>query len=350
MEYDSESGMLHCLSCGSEQKIEAAPEIEEEPLVVEPFDGSTIPNETEPSQEFEEKEPTVYGEEQEFFCKGCGASIVTEPEISATHCPYCGAAVAFRARLSGQYAPDKVIPFTVSKEEAKAFYKKWARNGLLTPKDFMTEKRLGEIKGIYVPFWLYDMSADAEADCLCSKKRSYRQGDYIYHETKYYHVYRRANLMYRKVPADASVKMDDETMDCLEPYDYRRLRKFAPEYLAGYQAEKYGIDAEGLLPRAKERVRKYVDKYLADSIRGYATTTYQKKECIMSRAQEYYALLPVWVLNYEYKGEKKTYTMNGQTGKIVGKPPVSKGRVVKWSSILYGGSFALLALITYLFV
>lgn len=350
MEYDSESGMLHCLSCDSEREIEAAPEVEEEAVVVEPFDGSLIPNEEEPSEEFEEKEATVYGEEQEFFCNGCGAAIVTEPEISATHCPYCGSAVAFRTRLTGQYAPDKVIPFTVSKEEAKAFYKKWARNGLLTPKDFMTEKRLGEIQGIYVPFWLYDMSVDAEADCLCSKKRSYRRGDYIYHETKYYHVYRRASLMYRKVPADASVKMDDETMDCLEPYDYRRMRKFAPEYLAGYQAEKYGIDAEGVLPRAKGRVQKYVDKYIADSIRGYASTTYQKKECLMKRAQEYYGLLPVWILNYEYKGEKKTYTMNGQTGKVVGKPPVSAGRVVKWSSIFYGGSFALLALIAYLFV
>jgi len=351
MEYDSELGKLECDSCGHVQDIEDAPETEREEMIeVAPFDGSQIPDETVVTAEFEEKESSVYTGEQEFFCNGCGAAIVTEPEISATHCPYCGSAVAFKARLTGQYAPDKVIPFSVSKKEAQDLFRKWAKNGILSPKDFMTEKRLGEITGVYVPFWLYDMNVSAEADCLCGKKRSYRRGDYIYHETKYYHVYRRANLSYHKVPADASVKMDDTTMDCLEPYNYTKLKKFSPEYLAGFQAEKYGLNAAELQPRAKERVRKYAEKYLADSIRGYSSVTYQKKECLVNKANEFYTLLPVWTLNYEYKGEKMTYTMNGQTGKIIGKAPVSGGRVAKWAGILYGGSLAILALLTYLVI
>ncbi len=350
MGYDSESGMLQCASCGHTQKIEDAPEIEEAEEAVELFDGSAIPDEVEFLQETEEKETSVFSEEQDFFCNGCGANIVTEPEVSATKCPYCGSAVAFKARLSGELAPDKVIPFQISKDEAKKGFKKWAKNGLLTPKDFMTEQRLGEITGVYVPFLLYDMNVNAEADCLCSKKRSYRRGDYIYHETKYYHVYRRANLNYLKVPADASVKMDDETMDCLEPYHFDKMKNFNPEYLAGYQAERYGQDAEQLEGRAKGRAREYAEKYLADSIRGYATTTYQRKECTTSRTQEYYALLPVWTLQYTYKGEKQVYTMNGQTGKVVGKPPISKARVAKWSSILYGGGFVILTLLAYLLV
>jgi len=139
-------------------------------------------------------------------------------------------------------------------------------------------------------------------------------------------------------------------MDCLEPYNYTKLKKFSPEYLAGFQAEKYGLNATELQPRAKERVRKYAEKYLADSIRGYSSVTYQKKECLVNKANEFYTLLPVWTLNYEYKGEKMTYTMNGQTGKIIGKAPVSGGRVAKWAGILYGGSLAILALLTYLVI
>ena len=351
MEYDSEQGMLLCRSCGFEQAIEDAPETEESDVVtVEPFDSSVIPDEAEFTKEPEKKEDVFYEEEQEFICNGCGASIITEPEISATKCPYCGSAVAFEARLKGKLAPDKVIPFTVSEDEAKHAFKKWARNGLLTPKDFMTQKRLGEITGVYVPFWLYDMNVNAEADCLCTKKHSYRRGDYIIHETKYYHVYRRANLNYGKVPADASVKMDDETMDCLEPYHYSEMKNFKPDYLAGFQAEKYGIDADGLSDRVKARLQKYAKQYLQDSISGYATTTYQKQECIANRRQEYYVLLPVWILKYTYKGEEQLYTMNGQTGKVVGKPPISAARVAKWLGILYGSSFALLTLLSFLFV
>lgn len=351
MEYDSEIGKLQCRGCGFSQAIENAPETaEDETVAVEPFDGAMIPDEVKYEEKEEEKKVSTYEEEQEFECGSCGAVLVTEPEVSATHCPYCGSAIAFGERLAGKLAPDKVIPFTVSVEEAKSRFRKWAKNGLLTPKDFMTEKRLGEITGVYVPFWLYDMSVNAEADCLCTKKRSYRRGDYIFHETKYYHVYRRADLNYKKVPADASVKMDDTTMDCLEPYDYKEMKDFRPEYLAGFQAEKYGVDAEGALPRVERRVADYGRQFICSSVTGYSTTTYQKQEAVAKKKQEYYALLPVWTLRYEYQGEQKIYTMNGQTGKIVGKPPVSKVRVAKWASVLYAGSFVIFTLLAFLLV
>lgn len=351
MEYDSELGKLQCRSCNYTQAIEDAPEVEGEDTVsVDPFDGSAIPDEVEFANETEEKKVSVFENEQEFFCESCGAVLVTEPEVSATHCPYCGSAVALGERLQGKYAPDKVIPFMVSKEKAKSGFKKWAKHGLLTPKDFMTEKRLGEIVGVYVPFWLYDMNVASEADCLCTQKRSYRRGDYIIHETKYYHVYRRANLNYKKVPADASVKLDDAAMDCLEPYDYKELKDFQPEYLAGFQAEKYGIDADGLLLRAKTRVTEYAREYVKSTIKGYSTTTYNTQDSTANKAQEYYTLLPVWMLKYEYQGEQKLYLMNGQTGKVVGNPPISSARVAKWASILYAGSFALLTLLAFLLV
>lgn len=326
LRYDSESGKLLCDNCGHTQDILEAPEVERD------------------------EEDTIAPEDQEFVCDSCGAVLVADPEVTSTCCAYCGSNVAIGERLKGKFAPDKVIPFTVSKEEAKAAYKKWAKNGLLTPRDFMTEKRLGEITGIYVPFWLYDMNVSAEAQCLCTKKRSKRQGDYIIQETDYYNVYRQANLNYEKVPADASVKMDDTTMDCLEPYNYAELKNFTPEYLAGFQAERYGMNAEELSGRVKGRVRNYAEQYLASTITGYASVTYQKRECVAEEMKHYYTLLPVWILQYKYKGEEKSYTMNGQTGKIVGKAPISKGKIAKWVSILYGCSFLIFALLAYLIV
>lgn len=324
MRYDSESGKLTCDSCGYQKDIE---ETEAEIADVREDDG-----------------------EREYICDSCGAVLVTEPEVSATTCPYCGSHVALGGRLAGELTPDMVIPFSVSKDEAKAAFKKWAKNGLLTPRDFMTERRLGQITGVYVPFWLYDMEVTAQATCLCTKKRSHRRGDYIIHETDYYQVYRKADLNYLKVPADASVKMDDATMDYLEPYHYSELKEFRPDYLAGYQAERYSADADELEGRVKSRIRTFAEKYLAETITGYSTTTYNSRECVATRGKEYYALLPVWTLQYKYKGEERLYAMNGQTGKVVGDPPISKAKVAKWVAILYGGSFALLSLLMYLVV
>jgi hypothetical protein len=43
-----------------------------------------------------------------------------------------------------------------------------------------------------------------------------------------------------------------------------------------------------------------------------------------------YALLPVWILNTTWKGQKYTFAMNGQTGKLVGDLPMDDGAYKKW--------------------
>ena len=88
----------------------------------------------------------------------------------------------------------------------------------------MTADRIQNITGMYVPFWLYNMQAQGDADATCTKVRSYTRGDYIYTETSYYHVYRRAKLHYKLVPTDASEKMDDNLMNRLEPFHYNDLK------------------------------------------------------------------------------------------------------------------------------
>src|SRR5690606_30837637 len=125
---------------------------------------------------------------------------------AATTCSFCGAGVVLQERLSGALAPAKVIPFTISKEEAMQAFKKWCRNGRLTPKGFMTADRIKGITGMYVPFWLYDLNTKAKVEAVGTKVRKYTRGDYEYTETKYYDVYRDIDLSYVKVPVDASEK------------------------------------------------------------------------------------------------------------------------------------------------
>ena len=158
MGFDSQSGMLSCHSCGKKDNIE------------------NIPNEFI---------TTTFAEDEakEYHCKNCGAILLTEAETMATTCSFCGAGVVLADRLSGTLAPSKVIPFTISKEEAMSAFRNWCRNGRLTPKGFMTADRMKGIIGIYVPFWLYDLNSKIKVNALCTKVRTYTRGDYIYTET-----------------------------------------------------------------------------------------------------------------------------------------------------------------------
>jgi hypothetical protein len=41
-------------------------------------------------------------------------------------------------------------------------------------------------------------------------------------------------------------------------------------------------------------------------------------------------MLPVWTLMTIYRGKNYIFAMNGQTGKITGKLPISKQRLILW--------------------
>ena len=68
-----------------------------------------------------------------------------------------------KARLSGMLKPDYVIPFKLDKKAAKAAYMRHIEGKRLLPKLFRDQNHIDEIKGIYVPFWLFD--ADADRQC-----------------------------------------------------------------------------------------------------------------------------------------------------------------------------------------
>lgn len=311
MSFDADTGTLSCPSCGHQENIEQYPE----DLI---------------TTEFED------GDTKEYHCENCAAVLITDENTVATKCSFCGSNVVLADRVSGTLAPGKVIPFTVSKEEAIAAFKKWCRNGLLTPRGFASEERLNSITGMYVPFWLYDFNSDIKVRAAGSIIRTYPSGEYIYTETKVFDVERDLHLRYLKIPADASIKMNDELMDRLEPYVYGELEDFKTPYLAGFIAEKYNLTAQELNNRAQKKIQSFIDANINRSLDGYSTTRIKDKNIQTNTVNTYYALLPVWMITEDYEQKEFTFAMNGQTGKVVGKPPISKGKVTAW----FGGIFA----------
>ncbi len=323
MAFDSESGKLSCPSCGWQEDIETFP----------PENIQLIP-ETE--------------EAKEYHCENCGAVLLTDAETTATHCSFCGAPVILSDRLTGEFAPAKVIPFSISKEEAEAAFKKWTGKGRLAPRGFMSGDRIKKMTGMYVPFWLYDIDGSAEVAAVATRTRSYTSGDTVYTETEFYDVYRDIDLSYLKVPADASEKMDDELMDKLEPYDYQELKDFRMPYLAGYLSEKYDYDDDSLFSRIESKVVPYIDVYIGTTISGYSTVSYTNKQIRANKKNAYYTLFPVWMVYYDFENKEHTFAMNGQTGKVVGKPPISTAKVVGWFLGITVGAFALMKTIAFL--
>lgn len=321
MVFDSETGMLSCHSCGRKDNIEQF----SDPLAKNIFSEDEV---------------------MEYHCNSCGAVIMTEAETTATVCSFCGSAVVLGDRLTGTLAPAKVIPFSISKEEAMNAFKKWCRNGRLTPNGFMTADRVKGITGVYVPFWLYELHNNVEVHGHGTKVSSFRRGDYQITETQHFDVYRKLRLNYVNLPIDAAEKMNDELMDRLEPFPYDQLKSFKTPYLAGYIAEKYSYNDEELFPRAKEKINEYIQSSIQSATAGYTTMSFTDKQIDTKLQQADYVLLPVWVVHYDYNKKDHMFAMNAQTGKVVGKPPISKAKVTAWFAGISGVSLLSLKLIS----
>lgn len=281
-----------------------------------------------------------------YICNSCGGEIIGDKNTAATACPFCGNPVILMEQFTGELRPDFVIPFKLDKEAAKKGLKKHLRGKRLLPALFKSENHINEIKGVYVPFWLFDAEADAQLRYHATKVRMWSDSKYDYTQTSHFMINRQGSVAFEHVPVDGSSKMADDLMESIEPYDFKEAVDFQTAYLAGYLADKYDVTAEQSIVRANERVRRSVEEVFASTVNGYNSVRVEENNIQLHNGHAQYALYPVWLLNTDWQGKQYTFAMNGQTGKFIGDLPADKKAVVKWML----GLSVLFSLISYGFV
>lgn len=351
MMFDSLSGMLTCASCGHSIDIQEYAKAEGGEYEAE----AAKDNVEEMTGEFRDIEEEVSDNTFDdsvvrYHCENCGAELVVTEDTTATKCSFCDSPMILADRMKGKRAPTKVIPFRISREKAVEGFRKWSKKGLITPGNFASEQRIQDIVGIYVPFWLFDVTGQGEVNANCTRVSHYSSGNYNVTATKHYKVWRKFDLDYERIPADASERMDDTLMDRLEPFRYEDLEDFSAMYLPGFVAEGYNYTDDDLMERVSARVRKYIDEYVRNTMGTYTTVNITDRDYHVMKKKTDYALLPVWMINYSYQNGEHVFLMNGETGKIVGKLPVSKAKVAAWFLGVGGGLFAILRIITEVFL
>ena len=209
--FDSTLQKMKCPYCDTEFEMEA----------LEGYDAE-LQSEKSDNMEWE---TTAGGDWQEgetdglrsYVCKSCGGEIVGDANTAATACPFCGNPVVMMGQFSGALKPDLVIPFKLDKKAAKAGLMKHLTGKRLLPKIFKDQNHIDEIKGVYVPFWLFDTDVDAQVRYRATKVRTWSDSDYDYTETSHFMVHRGGSVGFEHVPVDGSSKMADDLMESIEP-------------------------------------------------------------------------------------------------------------------------------------
>ena len=280
-----------------------------------------------------------------YSCNSCGGEVVGDQTLGASSCPFCGNPVVVTAAFSGALRPDLVIPFKCDKQYALNKLEQHYANKKLLPDSFKDRNHLEEVKGVYVPFWLYNADTDAHVEYRGHKIRTWMDRRYIYTETSHYQIIREGTLTFDAVPADGSEKIDDTLMESIEPYNMAEATDFSSAYLAGFYANKYDQDIRQCAPRVNERIkRSTVDEY-RKTVVGYNGVSPVRSNIRVDCRKVNYALLPVWLLGSMWQGKNFLFAMNGQTGKLVGDLPVDKSKRLRYFWTIFGIIAGLLLLL-----
>ena len=347
LRYDGQTEKLQCDYCESSFTIE-----EIEALFAE---KNAQAEENPQAEEHAPKpETSEWGDDAEkmraYNCPSCGAELICEETTAATACPYCGNPTVVPAQFSGTKKPDCIIPFKLSKEQAVEALKKHYQGKPLLPKSFADENHLQEIKGVYVPFWLFDGTAEADVTFKTTRTHTHTTSKERIITTDHFEVWRQGTVPFSHVPVDGASKMPDAHMDAIEPFDYQDLKPFSLSYLPGFLADKYDVSAEECAPRAEERCRSSAVSAMRGTVIGYESCIPVREDVTVRCSDVKYALMPVWMLSTRWKDQNYLFAMNGQTGKMVGDLPISWTRFWSWFGGIFAASAAVMSLIRFVFM
>ena len=268
-------------------------------------------------------------------CPNCGAQVEITGATHATECPFCATPVVLDTGTSRHIKPQALIPFALTEVQARKAMTGWLGSLWFAPNTLLEYARKGRaMNGVYVPFWTFDADTDS--------RYSGERGEY-YYETRTVRVRvngkmetrqeRERHTRWHSVSGWVARDFDDVLVMAshslpprlgneLTPWDLGALVPYAPDFLAGFQAEGYTVPlAEGHAEgrgKMEEVIRSDVRRDIGgDEQRIHDIDTAWTEETFK------HILLPVWMAAYKYNGKSYRFLVNGQTGEVQGERPWS---------------------------
>lgn len=341
MAYSPTSGKLFCEYCRTELAIES--EEREAP------EYRYFPNEDRYDAPRWEEMGT-----RTLSCPSCGADTVMSAGTVTASCPYCGSHYVTELEEKEQkdsILPESLVPFRVSKQTANEAFASWAKGRWLAPRAFRSARHKSEMQGMYAPFFTFDANLTTRYSGFGGRRRivhyTVRVNGKTQHRTRtvtdWYPISGTEQLSFDDMPCAATNKLDLSLFRGLGAYSMKTLNVYNPAYLAGFFAERYSVG----LSEGFARVRPEMERRMAAHIeasRGYDTYRNMHYAHQYDNVRFKHFLLPLWLAHYRYRGKLYQFMVNGETGKVAGKAPLSPWKI----ALLVLGAIGLLALIIFL--
>lgn len=313
MVFDPASQQLYCEHCGGRVDFDKRDEVEEIDL----------------RRAFEQAD--AWKEAVTVRCDNCGAKIVIDSSEVATRCPYCGTAQIKKTEEIAGVRPNAVYPFTVTAEEAKSYAKKWCRRRIFAPRRFKKSVTADKLNGVFQPCFTFDSQTYSTYSGRVGNTRTRTVGSGKNKRTETYVEWRWVSgshdRFFDDVTIAASSEFDQKKLNKIMPFDIETIAVYERKYLAGYSANHYDVDIRDAWKEAKQDMDEIIRREIISRCHC-DVVDYLNVSTSHSGVTYKYALLPVYFLTYKYSKKEYGVYVNGNTGKVAGKTPLSPWRIL----------------------
>ncbi|AMQ06405.1 MULTISPECIES: Lar family restriction alleviation protein [Sporosarcina] len=321
--FDPSSGTLKCPFCGSEKEITTSRE-------------NTI--ELDFLQALEKEDHSWDDEKRVFKCGNCGAETLLDKDKVADFCSFCGSSHIAVTENHAGIKPALVLPFQITKDVAVEKFKVWMKKKYFAPSKLIQSYKLDHLAGAYIPYWTFDSQTNSSYVVQIGTYYYVTKTRTVIEDGKPKQVteqvrkirWRTEHGHYSKFFDDVLVKASRNVasglIDKVEPFHLNGLVDYKMDYLSGFLAEKYSIPLKDGWNDAKVVIDDGITSGIHGRVHGDVVN-------IVSVSTDYdsitykHILLPLWISSFQFNNKVYRFLVNGQTGKVSGKSPVSAVKV-----------------------
>lgn len=264
-------------------------------------------------------------------CPNCGSENVVDKDTISCICPFCNTPLVFKLDELKGAKPDRVIPFKISNKDAVDFYKKWIKNKFFVPMKLKKHIPNPIQSSVYIPSWTFDTNSYCTYKGRLGKTYTTTVGTGKNRHTVTRVRWFRISGVHQKIVDDILIcsgkQLSQNDLTKLSPFNTNESYVYDNRYLAGHIAEHYNLELKDGWESAKNIIRgqirsEILSKYYYDRI------DYLEFTPIYADIKYKYVLVPVWISNFMYKNKKYIFYVNGESGRITGKYPISVVKVL----------------------
>lgn len=261
-------------------------------------------------------------------CGDCGSEILFYNEKS---CPFCSSHNITSEDKSEKITADGVIHFKSDKSQIQQIFHNHIKNHFFAPSLL---KKLN-FTGIYVPFKLYDATALSTYFGKGGRERTVKSKDgHQLTSTDWCSLTGFIEEPYYDVPVCESGISED--IEKILPYDLKNVIPYSDRRISGFSVLKSVSDNESLFSRACRKMEKSLKSLAKKDInsRGFHYSSIEKVETHYIDIKDRSVLFPVWAASINYRGKVFSYIINDETGKIIGKLPISITKIIIFCAVI----------------